>query len=231
MYIYSVMSCTSCTVHTARFDPAFCPVRQAIDGLYAGGRVTDVRSSSLSVSYGDMAFLVTCKTIDLARFKLSNPTLEKCLERFVLPVPSAREYYEQQAWSPSKPMFLALFARAISMVKKRTLVVTGKPLSVTIPPPVSTFDVQRVCLDPDVLQEAVNWIVKTSGAGDLMSECTAVFPTGDFPAVPDTLDAKSALDYLTVFQKKEIEILDYAAKVEEYQAAAYAKLEEIIGGL
>lgn len=201
-----------------------CPVKRAIGRLYAGGRVEEPQHNpKLNISYGDMRFLITCKVMDLARFELTKPTLEQCLLRFLLPRPTPQQYYEKHMMSADKNLFVGLFMRACARVKS----IAQKKKDVILPPPIKVCP-RELCLAPDVLCKAINWVLQVAGDDKEFPEPTFGFPEVAFPTIPDTLDATSGLKYLQDTQEVEITILDYAAKVEEYQAEAYAKLEEIL---
>ncbi len=223
-----------------------CPVRVAIDRIYAGGTVDEYGgvdpSPTLTIAYGDMRFLATCKMMSLARFKLTAPSLGQCLARFVLPAPSPQDYYRQVAWSPCKQLFTAIFVKAVRAVKKRAMCLPSQgqgddePLAVSIPPPVAVFSPQELCLDPSLLHKAVTWVVEVAQGsrpkhgkkGTTLPPFAGKFPAVSFPEIPDSLDSQSALAYLDAYQEVELAIIDYAAEVEAYQAESYAVLEGVL---
>lgn len=205
-----------------------CPVKRAINHLYTGGRATtdpQQRHPKLSVSYGDMGFLITCKVMDLARFELTKPTLGQCIERFLLPLPTPKQYYEKHMMSTDKQLFITLFMRVCSLVKAR--ITQQKKKDFILPPPIKVQPVD-LCLSPKSLHTAVNWVLQLANSDVKFAAFSGEFPDVVFPQIPNTLDASSGLKYLQDTQKIEIIILDYAAKVEEYQTDAYAVLESLL---
>jgi len=172
--------------------------------------------------------------VEFARWELSNPTLEQCLERY--PQGTPLNYYKKMAMCPSKTLFLALFAKkydeCIRMRKMQAMIRADEPFAIEVPPPMATVSPSHIVLIPRVLQYCTNWVLKAFHKEPAVPPVELPtfpmrFPAEQYDAPPVNPTAEMALAYLKKIHQVNLAVLQYAVAVERYQAAAYHLLESI----
>ena len=231
-----------------------CPVIEAINEIRGAGINDDsglVKVGGIDFVCDNVSFYMSLRIMDLARFKLSKPTLDDCIKKankfFIDTVDkSAEEIYNNIILNCDQ--FAKQIKSCIKIIDEfeKNLIKaleTNTNINIAVTDLNIITDTKLLTLRPDALYSSVNGIVDyvnsinvddiSISAGEKISiEHIEPFNAVQ-PGWAETIQGPSGetpYDYLNDMKRvldEEMEIAKYAKRVEEYHVLAIKKISEI----
>lgn len=183
-----------------------CPVVRTIKEIYkrtnsydGGSETEDVKltlvggEEKMPVIYGDMDFYMTVRKLEVARFELGKPDIEKCT-RYLLAHPFANKSYHDVyitilRASPSKSFLYRQFVDLYNMVKTMEMTIMEnigkykKCVNISLPSLAINGSVDVAMLyKPNILQQIAEALVDYMNELDISCIASSVSRPGDKPS-------------------------------------------------